>query len=218
MEDDAEERNYKKENRKKREKKRSHKDGDKEELSKESFKKMKQEIEEMRKRENERMKELEDLKKKIEDQQKQANIFHQTEYALDFDKEMYLNKGFIESAKWIKDVLAKNMNEKMSEEEHVSKFETLMIAKKSSKHLGARTCARFNTTHVPTRPDAIWTRHRHDSRHGMNQNDQEEARPLDTGRSNEIRLHACTLCIEALGAAYGHGVLDCPWIKEKNWK
>lgn len=226
MEDVADDWNNKRDNKKKRDKKRSHKEHEKEDFAKESFKKMKKEIEEMRQRENERTKELEDLRKKINDQQKQSGTFQQTEYTLDFEKEKYLNKGFIESAKWIKDVLAQNMMEKMEKEENVSKFNVLMIAKKNSKHLGVRTCARFNrgeictrgkwhSTHATPKPEALWTRHRQ----GINQSEQREiSRTVDHGRSNEVRLHACTLCIEALGAAYGHGVLDCPWIKEDSWK
>jgi len=112
MEDVADDWNNKRDNKKKRDKKRSHKEHEKEDFAKESFKKMKKEIEEMRQRENERTKELEDLRKKINDQQKQSGTFQQTEYTLDFEKEKYLNKGFIESAKWIKDVLAQNMMEK----------------------------------------------------------------------------------------------------------
>ncbi len=205
----------------KRDKKRSHRDlANKDELSKESFKKMKREIEEMRKREVERTRELEDLKKKIETQQLQSKEVKQDDFALDFEKEKYLGKRFIESAKWIKDVVAKNMTEKMLTEENRSRFDVFLVAKQNSKHLGVRTCARFNRgehcsqgkwhmTHIQPsgRPEVLWTRHRH----GTNTDE-------DNTRANEVRLHACTLCIEPLGAAHGHGILDCPWILEKNWK
>jgi len=130
--------------RKKKEKKRSHKPTkEKEEFSKEHFKRMKEEIDELRKNELERSKELEALKVKIEKSEAERT---QTapEYALGFDKNAYLSKGFIESAQWIKNVLAKNMNDKMNEDRQREIFETLIISKKPSSHLGIRACARYN--------------------------------------------------------------------------
>ncbi len=206
--------------RKRKEKKRSHKHtSEKDEYAKESFKKMKEEIEEMRKREFERAKELEELKKKIEDQQNKQQVKEtKPTFAIGFDKEIYMNKGFIESAKWVKEVVSKNMIEKMTSEKNKHRFEAMLITKRNSIYLGARTCARFNrgepcnqgkwhTTHTPLKPGALWTRHGSAS--------DEDQRQVD--RRNELRLHACTLCIEVLGAAFGHGVLECPWIMKKNW-
>jgi hypothetical protein len=221
MDEDLDELLSQKDRRKKKDKKRSHKQSEKEEFAKESLKKMREEIEELRKRENDRTKEIDELKKKVESQQNQTVADVETEYALDFDRDAYLSKGFIESAKWIKDVLSKNMLEKMSSEQNKERFETLLTAKKMSRHLGVRTCARFNrgepcnqgkwhSTHA-TRPEALWTRHGHQS------SQDERSGGSDHGKKNDLRLHSCTLCIETLGAAYGHGILDCPWIMKKNW-
>jgi hypothetical protein len=55
-----------------------------------------------------------------------------------------LSKGFIESAQWIKNVLAKSLIENMNADVNKKKFETFMMSKKESSHLGVRTCARFN--------------------------------------------------------------------------
>jgi len=129
---------------------------------------MKNEIEELRKREVDRMKELDELKKKIEEQGQLRNGDVELEYVLDFNKEDYLNRGFIESAKWIREVASKRLIEKMMEEQNLPKFGALLTAKKTSSHLGIRTCARYNrgepcnqgkwhSTH--NHQNALWTRH-----------------------------------------------------------
>ena len=221
-----------KELRKKKDKKRQHKTTrEKEECTKESFKKMKEEIDELRKKETERARELEELKKKIEEKEMTPKT-KEVEYTLGFDKIAYLRKGFIESAQWIKNTLAKTMIEKMNEEKNQERFATFMTAKKSSAYLGYRACARYNRGeecslgkwHLTHKPDGIWTTRglarRQDSesaqsgstlhRDGLDKNDHQMKR-------NELRLHVCTLCLEALGSAVGHRVLDCPWILKKNW-
>ena len=192
---------------------------------------MKDEIDELRRKETERAKELEQLKKKIEE--KDAVVTEKKkekeEFALGFDKETYLSKGFIESAQWINNVLAKTMTEKMSSIENKERFEVLLTAKRSSRYLGIRACARFNrgeectlgkwhTTSQahPYRPDALWTKRGETLRH-QNGGEWQHDRQPDQRRS-EIRLHVCTLCLDALGTANGHSVLECPWIQKKNWK
>jgi len=226
MDEDNEELFDKKDLRSKKDKKRIHKQSrEKEECAKESFKKMKAEIDELRKREADRAKELDELRKKIEEQtlQKQK-MSKEPEYTLGFNKETYLKKGFIESAKWIRDVLAKNMQEKMMNEPNKSKFELLMLAKKRSVYLGARACASFNRGeechqgrwHITQKRESL--RDRLGSRtSGELEDDSRYPSQDQHSRKSELRLHACTLCIEALGAAFGHSVLDCPWILKKNW-
>ena len=225
--------------RKKNKKKREHRvTTEKEESIKESFKKMKDEIDELRKKELERTKELDELKKKIEKNESDKNKPEkekekEIEYALDFDRETYLSKGFIESAQWIKNVLAKNMNEKMNSDDNKKKFEAMRINRRQSRHLGIRACARYNRGeecslgkwHATHNMDGIWTNH--GSRHRafreypdgqQRQHDEPgDARLTTSTRRNELRLHVCTLCLEALGSANGHSVLDCPWIMKKNW-
>ncbi len=213
--------------RKKKEKKRSHRSSkEKEEYSKESFKKMKQEIDELRKKEVERATEFEKLKKQIEwgsTSQKKEKI----EYALGYDEEEYLNKGFIESAKWIKNIIAKNMSEKILQEQYKTKFFATSVSKKASTHMGIRTCARYNRGedcnlgkwHATHKSAPLWNCT--DARQrigGGAQELQQEPQYLDhQNKRNEIRLHACTLCLEALMSINGHSVLRCPWILKKNW-
>ena len=235
MEEENEDLFERKDLRKKKEKKRTHKQTnskhEKDDYAKESFKKMRDELEELRKKEADRAKEFDELKKKIEEREKgQTNSDNRTDYALGFDKDLYLNKGFIESAKWIKDVVAKNMSEKMSAVNNKTRFDALLTSKKKSCYLGVRACARFNRGelclngkwHTSHRPDGLWTRHGPMVRQeveptGADYHGRADHRVEQQGRKNELRLHACTLCIEALGAAYGHTVLECPWILKKNW-
>lgn len=186
------------------------------ECSKESFKKMKDEIDELRRNEVERAVELEDLRRKIENRGAERSM-NEVEYALNFDKNAYLERGFIESAKWIKNVLAKTMLEEMSRKEFKHKFESLMIEKKYSTHIGMRSCARFNRGeecnlgrwHTTHKPGSLWT--------AKHQAHQQKGQEHEQERRNEMRLHVCTLCLETLGAAFGHSVLNCPWILKKNW-
>jgi len=158
-------------------------------------------------------------------QELNRNQIHEEEFALGFEKDEYLNKGFIESAQWIKNVIAKNMNEKMNREEHKEKFIASAIIKKSSTHMGIRTCARYNRGELCNLGKCHSTYREqtsYDARQRITQGssaalDLEQAQSETRMRRNEMRLHACTLCMEALMSANGHSVLNCPWILEKNW-
>ena len=196
---------------------------------------MKEEIDELRRKETERAIELDLLRKKIEEREpetpkKEKEKEKKIDYALEFDREAYLNKGFIESAKWIKTDLAKKMIEKMTDDVNKSKFESFIIAKQYSLYLGIRTCARYNrgeectlgkwhATHRPDWIDKGSRNHQHlDHQQGSHQYGSLELEtPSFRQKKNEMRLHACTLCLEALGSAHGHSVLNCPWILKKNW-
>ena len=221
-----------KELRKKKDKKRQHKTTrEQENCTKESFKKMKEEIDDLRKKELERQKELDELKRKIEEREAEpAKNLIKIEYELGFEREAYLRKGFIESAKWIKTDLAKKMIEKMTDDVNKSRFESFIIAKQYSLYLGIRTCARYNrgeectlgkwhATHRPDWIDKGSRNHQHlDHQQGSHQYGSLELEtPSFRQKKNEMRLHACTLCLEALGSAHGHSVLNCPWILKKNW-
>jgi hypothetical protein len=183
---------------------------------------MKEEIDELRKKELERSKELEALKVKIEKSEAER-MQTALEYTLGFDKNVYLSKGFIESAQWIKNVLAKNMNDKMNEERHRERFETLIISKKPSSHLGIRACARYNCGeecnlgkwHATQKNEPNWSSKSNQFRPLRNSEDRGELRQDPSPKRNELRLHICTLCLEAIGSANGHSVLECPWIMKK---
>ena len=127
----------------------------------------------------------------------------------------------------------------MNKEEYKHRFEIAMINKRSSTCLGIRTCARYNrgeicnygkwhTTHKPEAPwisstpkkdfkQGTYGEYRHQK--STNQDEEKTHQSIQDrlGKKNEIRLHSCTLCMEALGSAVGHNVLNCPWIQQKNW-
>jgi len=183
-------------------------------------KKMKEEIEELRRNELSRAKEFDELKRKIEEKSyESANAEKEPEYALEFRKDTYINKGFIESAKWLKDVMAKNMIQMMTDEKNKKRFEVFLESKKASTYLGIRTCARYNrgemctygklhSTHKPetmlndvTSSASQDTYRAHRLRKMMStEGNQTSDQPsvLDRlGKKNEPRIHACTLCMEA---------------------
>jgi hypothetical protein len=173
---------------------------EKEAYSRENFKKMKEEID--------------DLCRKVEEQANSKSPDRNDAYALGFNKEKYLNMGFIESAKWVRTFLARKMNEKMTEKEFEPRFKCLTISKATSKYIGMRTCARFNRgeecmrgrwhpTHLEPTP---WHANRQ----------QEDGDRQQPGLRKDLRVHACTLCLETLGSINGHSILNCPWILEKN--
>ncbi len=222
---------------KKKDKKRAHRrEKSEDECTKESFKKMKEEIDEMRKREIARSNELNDLKRKIEEQSKNSSDSFDHEYDLEFDRQTYLSKGYVESAKWIKDIVAKNLLERLTQDHNRKRFEAVLSSKKVSTHMGIRTCARFNRgeichfgkIHSSHRPDS-WNPQSTNSSTSKTSNvetygnykerrDKEQMTVQERlGKRNELRIHACTLCMEAFGSANGHSVFYCPWILKKNW-
>ena len=113
------------------------------------------------------------------------------------------------------------MIDQMSSEKNKERFESFLISKKSSCTLGYRACARYNRGeecnlgkwHLTHKPDGLWTSNGARRRH-----EQDQPGPEPPSKRNELRLHICTLCLEALGSAVGHSVLNCPWIKKENWK
>jgi len=187
---------------------------------------MRQELDDLRKKEDEQAKELEQLKKQIsmKNSESSQQSYEEIEYTLGFNRDEYLGRGFIESAKWIKNEVAKVMMERIALEENRERFEAFMITKKASTHMGIRTCARYNRGeectlgkwHATHKTDNVWNCN--DARHGLqSQRYAHSDRSERATKRNELRLHACTLCAEALMSINGHSVLNCPWILKKNW-
>jgi hypothetical protein len=135
--------------------------------------------------------------------------FLNPKYALDFDKEKYLGLGFLESAQWVAEILAKKMLKKMKDNED-GKFSGLLKMKSHWRIIGVRTCARFN------RGEACCRGQWHTSYKKLDV--VSDGRLVEQQQQRDVlRVHACTLCLEALGIISGHGLLDCPWIYEENW-
>lgn len=203
--------------RKRRASKRSSKDKDKKDHSKKA--KSSKEKETKEQKAVDRMKhEMEEMKKKIDELTK---LTEQTEtkkeendFALGFDKNEYLEMGFINSAIWITNVVAANMKERMKENEERWKI----LQQLKPAFTAGTPCATFNRGepcnlgkwHSAPRKLHIKARLAEPFSH------QPRSLAIQSSRE-ELRIHACTLCMKALGIASGHPVLDCPWILEKNW-
>lgn len=119
-------------------------------------------------------------------------------FALGFIPSVVLAKNHVELLKWVSDVLANSMKKRMAE--HGNHFKVIQTVS-GVEAVGARTCPTFNRIEQCS---VKW--------HHM-------TKSTKTGRSrSELRLHCCTLCLEALGIISGHPLLRCPWIYEETWK
>jgi hypothetical protein len=168
---------------------------------------LKEAKEALKKVENE-MKELKNELEKI----KGGNRLKQ--FALDFNMEHYMKLNYIDSAKWIAEVVSQKMKDKMKEKsQHFSTINWI----KGCFAIGARTCSKYNRGemcsngkwHVQKRP----FRKGHRSSVGMASGYQS-----NVCAKEELRLHCCILCYEAMEIIVGHPVVKCPWIMEKTWK
>ncbi len=130
-------------------------------------------------------------------------------YALGFSPEEYLSQGFIASANWISEKIAKNMRDRMSKmEERWKAFKQI----KNAEYNGVKSivpCVTFNRGEGCRL--GIW----HTTLKKYSNNESDLARRLLT--REELRVHCCTLCLKALGVICMHSVIDCPWILEENW-
>jgi hypothetical protein len=105
----------------------------------------------------------------------------------------------------------------MKEKQFEQSFECFKTSKEYSIYLGIRTCARYNRGEE-CNLGRIHTTHKPDWQENRPHQPSTSTEPTPRPRKNEMRLHSCTLCMEALGSAHGHSVLNCPWILQKNWK
>lgn len=119
-------------------------------------------------------------------------------FALGFIPSVALAKPNVELLKWVADVLSLNMKKRMeSHQEHFNVIKTIA----GIEAVGVRTCPIYNRIEFCA---LKW--------HSM-------TKMTKTGRPRaELRIHCCTLCLEALGIICGHPLLRCPWIYEDTWK
>ena len=140
---------------------------------------------------------MEGMQSEIE-QLKMANPRPLKIFALGFIPTLVLAKSHVEMLKWVADVLTSNMKKRM--ESHSDHF-SIIATVTGVDAVGVRTCPIFN------RLEYCALKWHHMSKMGR------------SGRSrSELRIHCCTLCLEALGIICGHPLLKCPWIYEDTWK
>lgn len=132
------------------------------------------------------------------DQLRMANPRPLKIFALGFIPTLVLAKSHVDMLKWVADVLSPNMKKRIeSHGDHFSIISTVT----GVDTVGVRTCPIFN------RVEYCALKWHHMTKMGK------------SGRSrSELRIHCCTLCMEALGIICGHPLLKCPWIYEDTWK
>jgi hypothetical protein len=114
-------------------------------------------------------------------------------YALDFDKQKYLDLGFLESAKWVADILAKKMLKRM-ETDKEKKFSGLLKMKSNWKTIGVRTCARFN------RGEYCYRGQWHTSLRRLTGGP--DGQVVEQQQREDLRIHACTLCLVPISPTF----------------
>ena len=176
---------------------------------KETMDRMKREMEEMKKK-------LDELTKFTEPKEKEKHKIEVEERksALGYDEKTYLSMGFINWAIWITNTIATKMTEKM--EENVERWEP--FKKMHTSSIVGTPCATFNRgepCHLGKWHTA--SRKRNVKQRLNNPFPSRQINPSIQSSNEELRIHACTLCLKSLGVMSGHSVVNCPWILEKNW-
>jgi hypothetical protein len=117
-------------------------------------------------------------------------------YALGYDPVEFNKLKFTESLQWVLINLVVNMKQEMENfPEYFKIFEQIGDV----AEIGNKACAGFNRGSSCHKKWHSYFR-------------QSENRGVE-----ELRLHCCVLCMEALGILSGHPVIDCPWIKATTW-
>ncbi len=118
-------------------------------------------------------------------------------FALGFLPSVVLSKNHLQLLKWVTEVLVPKMKERMSNHQE---YFRVIVAVSGIEDVGARTCPVFNRIEYCSFKWHCRTK------------------ITRTGRPRaDLRLHCCTLCVEALGIICGHPLLRCPWIYEETW-
>jgi hypothetical protein len=141
--------------------------------------------------------EMEDMKNEMS-LLKSASIRPLRIFALGFVPSVVLAKTHVDMLKWVADVLSVNLKKRM--ESHPDHFRILSTIS-CVDSVGVRTCPVFN------RLEYCALKWHHNTK------------MANSGRVRaDLRIHCCTLCLEAIGIICGHPLLRCPWIYEDTWK
>lgn len=118
-------------------------------------------------------------------------------YALGFDPIEFNKLKFTESLQWVTTNLVVNMKQEM---ENYPEYFRIVKQIGNIVEIGNKACAGFNRGSSCRKKWHTYYRH--------------------TGHrdgAEELRLHCCVLCMEALGVLSGHPLINCPWIKAVTW-
>ena len=147
-------------------------------------------------------KEVDEWKAKAGQMEKEKKI---NSFALGFTVEKYMTLSYVMAAKWIAIEIRQAFRERMDEQPE-NFFWTKLVKGKYS--MGARTCARFNRGEYCN--NGKW--------HALKvykKPEEAEEQDADKEAERDLRLHGCTLCVEALGIWSVHPVIECPWVLER---
>lgn len=118
-------------------------------------------------------------------------------YALGFDPGEFIKMKFTESLQWVTSTLTPRMKDEMAKFPEYFRIVQLIG---DISDVGNKTCAGYNRGspcrtkwHTYNRPTGAYS--------GV----------------EELRLHCCVLCMEALGIVSGHPLVECPWINQATW-
>lgn len=140
--------------------------------------------------------EMEDMKSEMSSL-KSASIRPLRIFALGFVPSVVLAKSHVDMLKWVAEVLSINLKKRM--ESHPDHFRVLATIS-GVDSVGVRTCPVFN------RLEFCALKWHHNTK------------MANSGRVRaDLRIHCCTLCLEAIGIICGHPLLRCPWIYEDTW-
>ena len=119
-------------------------------------------------------------------------------FALGFVPSVVLAKNHVDMLKYVAEVLSINMKKRM---DGFRNYFNVIEVIRGVESVGVRTCPIFNRIEFcPVK----W--------HHM-------SKMAKSGRMRaDLRIHCCTLCLEALGIICGHPLFKCPWIYEDTWK
>jgi hypothetical protein len=166
-------------------------------------KKEKKELKRKGKTSDDRDEEMKRLQREVEEWKRKAEQMEMDKKlnnrALGFSVEKYMELSYIEAAKWIANDVTQAFKARMDEQKEKFYWTKLVRGKYS---MGARTCARFNRGEYCS--NGKW--------HTIQRPSTDREEP-----EKELRLHGCTLCLEALGIWSVHPVVDCQWLFEKTW-
>jgi len=118
-------------------------------------------------------------------------------YALGFDPVEFNKLKFTESLQWVTTTLAVAMKQEM---ENFPEYFRPLKAIGGLSEVNSKACAGYNKG-IPCRQKWHVFNRQTGSYRGV----------------EELRIHCCILCMEALGVICGHPVVNCPWIKEATW-
>jgi hypothetical protein len=160
-----------------------------------------------------------DLKKKDDEMQelreemeKMKRLASKNAFALEFNVEKYKQMCFIDSAVYAAKDLKEAMKSRMKKS--MGYFEPYHLVR-GCKQVNAKTCARYNQ-------GAPCYEQWHFNQKLERRTDQSTSEAAMTPKKRwsnheELRLHCCVLCLEALEIICGHPLIRCPWIREQTW-